>query len=156
MRAAALSLLLLLAAPTAAGAAPVSLTDGVLRYAPGPRSAPQIGFTDGVYTVWDPGVAQTGPGCASEVVGVIQCPWPAGDALLELRFGPEQDSLLLAGLAAYRGSVVDGGAGSDQLQLGAAADVVSGGPGDDRLDGGPGDDRLEGGPGADTLTGGPG
>ena len=57
---------------------------------------------------------------------------------------------------AYRGQVLDLGAGADVFIGHAGADFVRGGLGDDRLTGGGGNDTLSGGGGADRFDGGAG
>jgi len=77
----------------------------------------------------------------------------AGDTILgfpQAVGGPGDDLLFATTL----GSLLDGGAGADQVRGGPGPDRLAGGGGDDDLSGAGGDDELSGQSGADKLDGG--
>lgn len=150
----------------AIAAEPVTLRDGVLRYAAGPaeRSEAQVAYGQGEFTLEDGGRDRPGEGC-TDFAGLTRCPHPDGAAEVHLMGGDVGNIFLLRDLTPLTRTLLLGGAGFDEFVLGPGPDRAEGrdgddifraSGGDDVLRGGVGDDSLAGGAGADVLDGGPG
>jgi Ca2+-binding RTX toxin-like protein len=142
---------LLVAAP-AASASTASVETGVrtagseLVYTADPREANdvQVSFAGSWLVVRDPDVSiRPGTGCERQGENMVRCSPPEGPSmgfanmLIELADGADrfQNGASLA-------SMVDAGAGDDQLVGGSSIDTFDGGAGRDVLDGGDGRDMV--------------
>ena len=159
-RALVLTLLTMAGIPSAAHAATVSLSGGVLRYTAGAAAQSNLlvressgsvtieraaGDTDG----WP-----LGGDCAASAT-VATCPGPI--TKIEIDTGDQSDRV--TGTTGAPPTVVTvpiemtilGSDGNDVLTGGSRTDTIDGGAGDDTLDGSPGNDLLRGGDGNDAL-----
>jgi Ca2+-binding RTX toxin-like protein len=155
---AALAAALFLAAPAAAHAASVSVSNGVLTYTAqaGAINNVAVAQTDpDTVTVTrltaDTDLFGGGAGCTL-ANNVDTC---NGVSSVRVDAGDGNDSISAAGLATIPATLM-GGAGSDTLTGGAGDDSIDGGADNDVLNGGPGDDTLGGDDGADVFNGGDG
>jgi Ca2+-binding RTX toxin-like protein len=160
MRLAVLTVLLALAAPAAAQAADVSVTNGILRYAATPGKVSNVTFTETA-----PGTVQitTGDrdddgltplaGCVAGTpvtcTGVTSAAIDAGDMAdrITATYGDPPTNGLLNIPA-----VINGGDGNDAIDGTARGDTIDGGPGDDDINGFAGNDSIRGGDGDDIIT----
>lgn len=151
--AAALTSLLLLAAPSVAQAATVSVDQGTLRITANPGEYNAVTISPGapdVLGISDAGASLTvAAGCTLQGTAAL-C---TGATRVQADLGDADDTLTLyAPLPAD----LEGGDGNDALTSSTGADALSGGPGFDTLVGGDGNDRLDGGTGGDSADGGGG
>ena len=160
-----LTVLAALAAPATAGAADVSVTNGVLRYTAAPGKVNNARFTETVaQTVLinrdsaddDPLVA--GTGCTLAVadtsatcIGVTSAAIDAGDQADRVTASYRDMSNTVVGLLNIP-VIVTAGDGSDAIIGSLRGDTIEGGPGNDDLDGSAGNDTLRGGDGNDILV----
>jgi Ca2+-binding RTX toxin-like protein len=155
---AALAAAVLFAAPSAAHAATVSVSNGVLTYTAQAGATNRVAFAEtapGTVAVTaragdnDPAA---GAGSCSSANNVITC---TGVSSVRVDAGDGADVISAAGLATIPATLM-GGAGSDTLTGGADDDSIDGGADNDVLNGGAGDDTLGGDDGADVFNGGDG
>jgi hypothetical protein len=163
-----------LLAPATAGAATLSYEGGTLVYRgdAGPDTTMFSAEDDGTLRIsYAPTAIAAPDGCSTpEYSSGVSCPMPA-KLRIELGGGDDRPGFSMrwpssSSLEVYGGdgtdrlkdvthsetaTVLDGGAGNDELEGFLGNDLLVGGPGNDTLSGHEGDDRLEGGDGDDLL-----
>jgi Big-like domain-containing protein/hemolysin type calcium-binding protein len=141
---AALAAALFLAAPAAAHAAAVTVSNGALTYTAQARATNRVAFAEtapgtvSVTTLPGDNDPAAGAGSCSSANNVIRC---TGVTAVVVDAGDGDDSISAAGLATIPAT----------LQGGAGSDTLTGGAGDDAIDGGADNDVLNGGDGIDTA-----
>jgi copper(I)-binding protein len=156
----AMLIVLSLAAPSAAHAAEVSVSGGVLRYTATPGKKSNVVFTETgadvvqVTTLSDDtdGLSPVAPECAGTPVtctGVKSAAIDTGDLgdRVTATYGDRTNPSGLKNIPA----IISGGDGNDAIVGGLRRDTIEGGAGDDDLDGSAGDDTIRGGDGNDVL-----
>ncbi|MDA0184560.1 Ig-like domain-containing protein [Solirubrobacter phytolaccae] len=149
--------LLTLAVPSAAQAATVTLSGGVLRYAATAGEVSNVLFTEsgGTLTVTR-ATGDTDPFTLSGCGGTTDSATCTGVTRIEVDAGDGSDRVTATSGDPLVGipipMVISGGSGNDVLTAGGRSDTLDGGDGDDDLDGSSGNDVLRGGEGNDILT----
>ncbi len=150
------------AAPHAAGASTASLSAGVLTITAGPGETNAIAVTSGnANPLWveDSAGITPGAGCEASLsvpTRVLCFLGPAGlsAASVVVSLADGNDSFTADGAGSYVTTVsADGGPGDDTITGGSAGDVLRGGDGNDTLGGSSGEDQVFGEAGADTVRG---
>jgi Ca2+-binding RTX toxin-like protein len=166
-----LVVVLMLAGPSTAHAAELSVSGGALRYTAAAGLVNDVTFDQtGPGTVRvtldapeDDDDITSGAGCVAHTPGVDYTCSEVTRIVADV--GDQSDRITATGVETLP-STLSGGDGSDAINSGAGDDILFGGPGDDKelhggagnntLDGGAGDDVLEGFVGDDALRGGEG
>lgn len=168
------TLLVLLALPSAAQAATATTADGNLRYQASPGEINNVVFarvSGDTFRVTDTGATITaGTGCGQDSPNVVTCTTAPGKPIIAnladqndrasshtsraVQFYGEDGNDRLGGASGR--DLLDGGPGDDNITGGSGRDRLRGGPGDDQLFGNSGNDNLHGGDGNDLLVGGSG
>lgn len=157
-RALVLTLLTVAGIPSAAQAATLTLSGGVLRYTATPGGVSNVLFTEsaGTITVTRPPSTDTDPFTLTGCSGTADTATCTGVQRIEVDAGDGSDRITATSGSPAVGIPVDmtilGGEGNDVLLGGGRNDSIDGGSGDDDIDGSSGNDVLRGGDGNDELA----
>ncbi len=146
--------LLTLALPSAAHAATLDVTGGVLRFVAATDGVNNVSFTQGAGTVTvtretaalDDDPLVLGAGCTGSATAAT-C---TGASRLEIDLADRADRMTATAITLP--ITASGGDSNDAIDTGSGNDTLDGGAGDDDLDAGSGNDVLRGGDGNDTLA----